>query len=171
MSLQGTSGKMEGTNLQTKGILTKIFKNQQNRTNGFQQQNYVDHLSTGPQTRGTSNMITQFKSPAVSIREHLHTQGRNRGNVSLEPGPGASLGNNQRGGSLNIQELYSHYQKNNLNQNGRNVTYYNSNKPSAHFSQLESNQNNQNNNYVQTQINSPKSNIFVPGSMRFAVIN
>lgn len=69
-------------------------------------------MNNGPQQRSN---ITQYKSPAVNLREHLHTQGRTRGNVSLEPGPGAGLGNNQRGGSLNIQELYSHYQKNNIN--------------------------------------------------------
>lgn len=71
-------------------------------------------MSNGPQSRG--NMINQYKqAPVANLREHLHTQGRTRGNVTLEPGPAASLGNNQRGGSLNIQELYSHYQKNSVN--------------------------------------------------------
>ncbi len=66
------------------------------------------------QTRGgAQGIINSLKSPNNNLREHLHTQGRARGgqNQTLEPGPNAALGNHQRGGSLNIQDLYSHYQK------------------------------------------------------------
>jgi len=80
-----------------------------------------------------------MKTPNNNLREHLHTQGRARGqNQTLEPGPNAALGNHQRGGSLNIQDLYSHYQKGAIGNAGgqgggaggnRNVTYY-SNKNS-----------------------------------------
>lgn len=107
----------------TKGILTKIFKNQQHRQQAFQQ-NYIEHLNA---THGSINSNrannTQLKSPIANLREHLHTQGRTRSNQpQLETGP---LGHN-RGNSLNIQELYSHYQKS--GNTGRNVTYYNSSK-------------------------------------------
>lgn len=90
------------------------------------------------QGRGTGapNIIKQLKSPNNNLREHLHTQGRTRAqNQTLDAGPAGSLGNHQRGGSLNIQDLYSHYQKRSIsgssqqglkgrNQQGRNVTYY-----------------------------------------------
>ena len=56
--------------------------------------------------------MNTIKSPNNNLREHLHTQGRTRAqNQTLEPGANAALGTHQRGGSLNIQELYSHYQK------------------------------------------------------------
>ena len=52
------------------------------------------------------------------------------------------------------------------------MTYYNTNKggQGQHFQPIEG----QNNSYMQTQMNSPNNtnnNIFVPGSMRFAVMN
>ena len=79
--------------------------------------------------RGNANIINQIKSPNNNLREHLHTQGRTRAqNQTLDTGQ--ALGSHQRGGSLNIQELYSHYQKGalgpnqNVVSNGRNVTYY-----------------------------------------------
>ncbi len=47
MSIQGNGGNYDQSGLPTttKGILTKIFKNQHNRQNNFQQQNYVDHMN------------------------------------------------------------------------------------------------------------------------------
>lgn len=102
----------------------------------------------------------------------MHTQGRARAqNQTLETGPPGSLGTHQRGGSLNIQDLY---QKRSIsgssqqglkgrNQQGRNVTYY-SNKNTGGAPQHFQNFNGQidhslpahHNNYVQhSQINSP----------------
>ena len=61
----------------------------------------------GPGSSGSSgapSIIKQLKSPNNNLREHLHTQGRTRGqNNTLDAGPsGNGLGNHQRGGSLNI---------------------------------------------------------------------
>lgn len=42
MSIQNNT---DPNSAQAKGILTKIFKNQQNRAAAFQHQNYIDHLS------------------------------------------------------------------------------------------------------------------------------
>lgn len=83
-------------------------------------------MDTLNQTTNSSNNNNQrggnqFKqNPA--LREQLHTQGRTRqANVPLEAVPNGSLSTNNRGGSLNIQELYSHYQKNNMANSGRNA--------------------------------------------------
>jgi len=95
---------------------------------------------------------------------------------------------------LNIQELYSHYQKGalgpnqNVVSNGRNVTYYtNKNAGPTHHQQLQTMDGSQgqnphhvqhNNNFMNSsQIKTPsggqngQNNIFVPGTMRFAVMN
>jgi hypothetical protein len=119
----------------------------------------------------------------------------------LEPGPAGSLGNHQRGGSLNIQDLYSHYQKGAIGgptgTNARNVTYY-SNKNTQpqqfqNFQQLDQNLAQHHNNFMHSSnVQSPNAgnmtsgqadgrvvnvtnqnnnNIFVPGSMRFAAMN
>lgn len=102
--------------------------------------------------------MNQIRSPAANLREHLHTQGRTRANASLEPG----LTGTQRGQSLNIQELHNHYHKN--GSNTRNVTYYNTSKVPGYEAV--------NNNYVSNNPTTPQNNsIFVPGSMRFAVMN
>jgi len=124
MSIQSNNGNgsIDHSNVptSTKGILTKIFKNQHNRQaiQNQQHQNYIDHMNqahgqmqfqsrSGP---AAPNIIKQLKSPNNNLREHLHTQGRTRAqNQTLDPGPAGSLGNHQRGGSLNIQDLYSHY--------------------------------------------------------------
>jgi len=92
---------VETNNIQARGILNKIFKSGHNRTNTFNNANYLEALN---------QTATNSVKPSAGLREHLNTQGRTRqGNVSLEPPPNASLGTNQRGGSLNIQELVSHY--------------------------------------------------------------
>lgn len=129
-----------------KGILNKIFKGQHTRQQPMHHQNYVDHLNqthqnlafqSGRNANGVPNIMSNVKSPNNNIREHLHTQGRSRGqNQTLEAGPGASLGNHQRGGSLNIQELYNHYQKGYMGTNGRNVTYYSNKNPSQNMMQF-----------------------------------
>jgi len=129
--------------------------------------------------------MNSLKSPNGNLREHLHTQGRTRAqNQALEPGPAGALGNHQRGGSLNIQDLYSHYQKGpggsgpSPAPNGRNVTYY-SNKhsqqtPHQQFQSLEPNSAHNPQNYAKSPNGggaNQNNNIFVPGSMRFAVMN
>lgn len=46
--------------------------------------------SRGGHSNNGGNIIAQIKSPGGNLREHLHTQGRSRGqNQTLEPGPGA----------------------------------------------------------------------------------
>lgn len=90
----------------------------------------MEHLS---QTHGQNSNRGHVKSPIANLREHLHTQGRTRSNQpQLETGPG-----HQRGGSLNIQDLYTHYAKGSSGTNGRNVTYYTQKGGHAGFNTLE----------------------------------
>jgi transcriptional accessory protein Tex/SPT6 len=92
MSIQSNNGNgaidHSSVPTSTKGILTKIFKNQHNRQQAMQNhqhQNYIDHMNQtqiqfqgGRGGAGAPNIIKQLKSPNNNLREHLHTQGRTR---------------------------------------------------------------------------------------------